>query len=43
MVVVCLIEKDIFTISTFRRPVLEDALLVDSMLSTETLPECGAD
>ena len=43
MVVVCLVEKDILTVSTLRRPVLEDPLLAYAMLSAEALPECGAD
>ena len=43
MVVVCLVEKDILAVPAFCCPVLKDALLVDTMLGTETLPECGAD
>lgn len=39
MIVIGLVEKDVLTIAAFSCPVLEDALLVDTMLRTETLPE----
>lgn len=38
MLVVRLVEEDIFAVSTFGRPFLEDTFFVDSVFSTEALP-----
>jgi hypothetical protein len=42
MFIIRLIEKHVFTVATLCRPVLEDALFVDAMLSAKLLPEDGA-
>lgn len=39
MFIVCLIKKHVFTVAALCRPVLEDALFVDTMLGAEPLPE----
>jgi len=42
MLIIRLIKKYIFAIASLRRPVFEDALLVDTVLGAEPLPEDGA-
>jgi hypothetical protein len=39
MFIICLIEKHVFTVAPLCRPVLEDALFVDTMLGAKPLPE----
>ena len=41
MLVVCLVEKHVLAIATFRRPFFEDALFVDPVFGTESLPVHG--
>lgn len=42
MLVVCLIEKHVLAIAAFRRPFFENALFVDPVFGTESLPVHGA-
>jgi hypothetical protein len=42
MLVISLIEEDIFAVPAFGGPLLEDALFVDPVLCTEALPVYSA-
>ena len=42
MLIVGLVEEDVFPITTLGRPLFQDTLLVDAMLSTQSLPVYGA-
>ena len=42
VLVVCLVEENVFTIPSFRRPFFKDALIADPVLGTEALPKHGA-
>lgn len=40
--IICLVKEYVFTVTPLCRPVLEDALFVDTVLGTKPLPEDGA-
>jgi hypothetical protein len=42
MLIVCLIKKYVFTITSLCRPILEDALFVYTVFGAEPLPKDGA-
>jgi hypothetical protein len=39
MLIISLVEKHVFAVATFGRPVLENALLADSVFGAQPLPE----
>jgi len=41
VLIVCLIEKHVLAIAAFRRPLFENALFVDPVFGTESLPVHG--
>jgi len=43
VLVVCLVEEDVFAVVAVRREVFEDAVRVDAVLATKLLPELEAD